>query len=140
MTGAVLQLTSPNHFSSLQIVDGDATPQQPSALAKSQLAASAQTYDKTTQAALAFFQATDNTAIKAAFDHLLAIVFNSRGSLFLKEPGLTSRRPTALVMSRATSVRGILGLGYASIRIRRSCWRTQGETCKLPRWTKAASA
>jgi len=91
MIGASLQSGTPTFLPSM--IGGDPPLKTPSAQ-ESQFAASAQAHDKTTQAALAFFQATDNTTIKAAFDHLLAIVFNSRGSLFLKEPGLTEFEAT----------------------------------------------
>jgi hypothetical protein len=45
-------------------------------------------------AVLAFFAATDNSAIKDAFEDLLAILFNARGSLFLRERGRTSFEAT----------------------------------------------
>lgn len=79
MTSTALCLDTPN-VRSPEILGSDA---------ESRFAACAQASDQMTQVALEFFEAKDYAASKAAFDRLLALVFNARQSLFLTERGLT---------------------------------------------------
>jgi hypothetical protein len=84
MNDTAVYLDAPYHLLAPCIILGDGENLPPVVLESG----------RTTEAALAFFEATDGAAILDAFNHLVAIVLKAKGNLYLTEIGTTTFEAT----------------------------------------------